>query len=351
MTPITRKENYLNEIVGWGETAPEKPLTREEFFFAEILGEVIAPSPVTRVEKYLSAIAGQYGGELPEPVTRIERFLAMAAGMDITVPVPITREEIYWSNYTAIVEFEVENVPPLTYKAIEGKLKNYRIYGNTVNGESVGEKTANLFDGEIEQGAVRVNDGAEVGSDYRIRTKKISVKPITTYTISSHLYIRTICLYNDGVFVSTEVDRPMNANHQITLTMPNNANQIQIVFKNSATDTTDNSTLITPDDFEWGMLNSGSTALPYEPYGYRVPVTVSNGTDAQTIPIYLSEQIRKVGDEAEYIDFGEQKQYFADGTSIDITLPALPTLSGTNTLTVGTEVQPSNVYIKYEGER
>lgn len=169
----------------------------------------------------------------------------------------------------------VSGLPPLTFKAKKaGTLNNYRIYGNTVNGESVGEKTANLFDGEIEQGGMRVNDGAEVDSDYRIRTKKISVKPITTYTLSSHLYIRAICLYNDGVFVSTEVDRPVNANHQITLTMPNNANQIQIVFKNSATDTTDNSALITPDDFEWGMLNSGSTALPYEPYGYRVPVTV-----------------------------------------------------------------------------
>lgn len=42
---------------------------------------------------------------------------------------------------------------------------------------------------------------------------------------------------------------------------------------------------------------------------YNVPVTVSNGTDTQTIPIYLPEQIRKVGDEAEYVDFGEQKQH------------------------------------------
>ena len=42
---------------------------------------------------------------------------------------------------------------------------------------------------------------------------------------------------------------------------------------------------------------------------YKVPVTVSNGTDTLTTPIYLPEQIRKVGDEAEYIDYGEQKQH------------------------------------------
>lgn len=42
---------------------------------------------------------------------------------------------------------------------------------------------------------------------------------------------------------------------------------------------------------------------------YKVPVTVSNGTDTLTTPIYLPEQIKKVGDEAEYIDYGEQKQH------------------------------------------
>ena len=189
---------------------------------------------------------------------------------------------------------------------------------------------------------------------------------------------------------------------------------------------------------------------------YMVPVTVSNGTDTQTIPIYLTKQIRKVGDEAEYVDYKEQKQhrvrknlfdenypdigssnkfksiYVGDGkftlstnypltsgstaiyllsgeisdgvsptaalngawnehnktiisengyvtivyrilntinpcnywvmlnsgstalpyepyienTELDVTLPALPTLSGTNTLSVGTTVQPSKVYLQ-----
>jgi hypothetical protein len=55
------------------------------------------------------------------------------------------------------------------------------------------------------------------------------------------------------------------------------------------------------------MLNSGSEPLPYEPY--------------------------------------------IENTDLDVTLPALPTLTGTNVLSVGTEVQPSNVYIKYEGAR
>ena len=197
---------------------------------------------------------------------------------------------------------------------------------------------------------------------------------------------------------------------------------------------------------------------------YKVPVTVSNGADTQTIPIYLPEQIKMVGDEAEYIDYGEQKQHrvrknllnyssieigrfdfstgekvpdssqlrtstpikvkpnesyaisgvasgqvrvflydgnmnmistvlrsdnsvvettgstvfvnvagiksawseqiqletgseatgyepYSEDTELNVTLPALPTLSGTNILSIGTTVQPSKVYIKGEKER
>ena len=41
----------------------------------------------------------------------------------------------------------VSGLPPLTFKAKKaGTLKNYRIYGDTVNGESVGDRTGNLFD-------------------------------------------------------------------------------------------------------------------------------------------------------------------------------------------------------------
>ena len=40
----------------------------------------------------------------------------------------------------------VSGIPPLTFTANKtGLLKNYRIYGNTVNGESVGDKTVNIL--------------------------------------------------------------------------------------------------------------------------------------------------------------------------------------------------------------
>lgn len=39
------------------------------------------------------------------------------------------------------------------------------------------------------------------------------------------------------------------------------------------------------DDISSKMLNTGSTALPYEPYGYKIPI-LSNGT---TTPVYLGQ--------------------------------------------------------------
>lgn len=68
--------------------------------------------------------------------------------------------------------------------------------------------------------------------------------------------------------------------------------------------------------------------------------------DVTTTNLYLPEQIRKVGDEAEYIDYGEQKMHRIGADDIDVTLPALPTIAGTNTLSVGTQVQPSKVMVK-----
>ena len=70
-----------------------------------------------------------------------------------------------------------------------------------------------------------------------------------------------------------------------------------------------------------------------------------------TTNIYLDEPLAKSGNNADYIDYAAQKRHNSDGTESSVTLPEIPTLAGTNTLTVGTEVQPSDVYIKYEGAR
>lgn len=370
MIPITRKENYLNEIVGWGETAPEKPLTPEEFFFAAILGEAVqTPEPLSRYQIYLAKIAGR-NISVPKPLTRLELFLAKACGMDIETPTPITREEIFWSNYTAIVDFEVEGVPPLTYKAIEGTLENYRIYGNTVDGESVGDRTANLFDMKTfaetaypQNATVNYSENSliftatqidayvnQVYSQMNIptalRSSCINVQPLTTYTISMNApYKCFISWINDSFDPVANYTKIPNNQTSYTFTTPSNCTKLLIRLGKDVTNIGDTFTISNI------MLNTGSTPLPYEPYGYKVPIAVTNSGTTSNETIYLPEPIKMVGDEAEYIDYAEQKLHRIGTDDLDITLPALPTLTGTNVLSVGTAVQPSKVYVKYKGER
>lgn len=54
-------------------------------------------NPITRNEKYLSAIAKGDSSDLPKPITRKEKYLDAIANADAgaELPAPITREEKY----------------------------------------------------------------------------------------------------------------------------------------------------------------------------------------------------------------------------------------------------------------
>lgn len=226
-------------------------------------------------------------------------------------------------------------ISPIKFKSSGENLENYRIYGNTVGGESVGDRTGNLFDKSGSQYGNNLHwvpNFSLVYSDAYYGSPIMDVTGLNTITRS---YTGTGANYFSTSDLSQFVNVPNigTVDAGVTVNVPDGYTKYVFNIPNT----------IRPDSI---MVNSGSTALPYEPYGYKVAVTVSNGTDTRTVPIYLPEQIRKVDDEAEYIDFEEQKQHFADGTSVDVTLPALPTLSGTNTLSVETNTKPSKVWGK-----
>lgn len=362
-------------------------------------------------------------------------------------------------NVLFAVNKEVEGTPAITYTGKEEtNLKNYRIYGNTVNGESIGDRTANLWNEDYEN--ISQNspfyEAIYVGDGYFTLS--------TTAPLNANSAANLFLMSGDVQIGASTATTGVWSGHNITVESVNG--YITVAYRYQY--------YVDPRDYNT-MLNSGSTALPYEPYGYKVSVTVSNGTDTLTTPIYLPEPIKMVGDEAEYIDYAEQKLhrvrknllqntatsqtkngvtftvnadksitcngtttntiYFAvkdnvvlesgtyvltgcpldggkntfklyaqtpggtifyvdegagaiinytskirvlitilsgytcnnltfypmirkadiedntyepyiENTDLDVTLPALPTLSGTNTLSVGTEVQPSNVYLK-----
>ena len=353
---------------------------------------------------------------------------------------------------------ELTGVPPLLFKGKEqSELLNYRIYGDTIDGESVGDRTANLFDGAVEQGSFNTETGGETVLNIRVRSKSITLGD-GNYTISAvGVDAAIVMVYlTDGTY--TKLESIVSYNN-LPFSFSLDAERIiRFAFKKN-----DNSGIL-PSDISNIMLNAGSTPLPYEPYGYKVPVTVegknlfdinnledyydisietglptrgsayshircaittpikvsagdyyltfnkniadeigfivsvfenntlisrtsgyysgariqissgnniyigfynqnvsapihpsdisnimlNSGSTALpvTTPIYLPEPIKMVGDEAEYIDYGEQKQHFADGTETAVTLPSLPIIKGTNTMIIDTEVQPSRMDIK-----
>ena len=238
----------------------------------------------------------------------------------------------------------MNGIPPLTFNAIAGTLKNYRIYGNTENGESVGDKTANLFDmSDYNPNNVTANDDGSFYIAYpetwafscKVDTGKtyfLSWEELNKYQSGSHLSIAAKAGYHKGY------SQPC---YTVTLkgSPPNVWYKRYVVF--TATD--DYLSIDGMGTYIRNiMLVEGSTAMDYEHYGYKIPVTLT-ADNAETTDIYLNTPLAKSGDIADYIDYATQKRRNSDGTESSVTLPEIAVAVGTNTLTVGTEVQPSRV--------
>ena len=359
MIPLTRKENYLNEIVGWGETAPEKPTTPEEFFFAAILGEAVQVpdlSNASRYELFLAKIAGYNVNVSPPTYTspRLEFFLAKAAGMDVVTPVPLTKEEIFWANYKGI-ERIIEGVPPLMFKSNGANLSDYRIYGNTVNGESVGDlvesgehtgeyrvpvtvtngtdtETTNLY---LPEQIRKVGDEAEY-IDYgeqkwhRVRKNLLENTATSqtingvTFTVNSDKSVTCNGTASKLSFFSVGIVPEISC---ILNGCPQNGSASSYILRIS-----DNATggAVCNEDGKGAAVNISSPCT--------CVIRIASGYTCDNLTFY--PMIRKAD-----IEDNTYEPYI-ENTEVDLTLPALPTLSGTNTLSVGTEVQPSKVMIK-----
>lgn len=245
----------------------------------------------------------------------------------------------------------ISGTPPLSFKAKAGALKDYRIYGNTANGESVGDVVTegehageykvpvtvegkNLFDKSKTANILKCYlSVSTLVSSVNTRTIFIECKPSTTYTVSKIRGKRFVVGWSDklpapGVELQEKVIN--YGASSITITTGLAAKYLVAYIYNAEQDAP-----ITVDEMiASAQIEKGSTATPYEPY--HTPVTT---------PIYLPEPIKMVGDAAEYIDYNDQKLHRVGAEDIDVTLPELPTLAGTNVLSVETAVQPSGVEI------
>ena len=93
----------------------------------------------------------------------------------------------------------------------------------------------------------------------------------------------------------------------------------------------------------------------YIPYGYAVPMSVSDGTTSTTTPIYIGND--PLGED-EYVDYGSGKIYRMSGgvltpTDPPVPLPELPTVDGTTIIDFAGQsaAVPERVEMKYRKER
>lgn len=218
--------------------------------------------------------------------------------------------ELYYRTHKGKGSNTKTGIPPLTFVSNGENLVDYRIDGAS---GGVGGRTANLFDEkypsittswDVIYQHIRVGDG-----NYTLST----TTPQNPSSGSANLFLFGGIAYGgadsqtNGVYYGT------------SRTVGSKNGYITIGYR--APQGND------PRNFHT-MLCKGSTAATYEPYGYKIPIICGD----TTTNIYLDKPLSE----------GESISMSDTGVSI-------PTINGSNTLSIGTAVQPSKVFIKYGG--
>lgn len=215
-----------------------------------------------------------------------------AAGTPITI----------WYALAEPITTTLSSIPDGLRGIIEGKGSQLSTPSpsNPIEPIFYGDKTRNLFDKSkrIDNSRVLYTTG-EIGALSGLFVSDFTpIKPNTTYTLNivssisnktGHLF----ALYDENRnFVNTGTHSVISGATVYTITTPSDVAYIRF-----------NGNMASVDE---AMLNEGSTAFPYEPYGYKLNI-LSGGA---TTPVYLSEvestrRIKKL-----VLTGGEESTYF-----------------------------------------
>lgn len=234
--------------------------------------------------------------------------------------------ELYYRTHKDKGSNAITGVPPLTFVSNGENLVDYRIDGAS---GGVGDRTGNLFD---KNSAVITNQAPTFwvrNSDLSVRGEfcdiTLSVVKNTTYTIKKGAGNKL------GVWARTADNRAaiLFANDNNATSCQFNSGNYTTVYVHINNRSMEGGNVSDEELINNLMLCEGNT-IPetYEPYGYKIPVVCGGATTN----IYLNEPL------------GENESISMSDTGVSI-----PTINGTNILTVDTEVQPSKMYIKYGG--
>ncbi len=190
-----------------------------------------------------------------------------------TPPVPPTHEET------------ITGIPPITFDGSTGEpLVSWTILGNgqqtgtpspdnIIMPEFVGVRTANLFDNQSLANGYINSSGNVASAGSTKHTDYIPVDAGSTYTLTTEIKIgigHYLAIYNaEKSKIGNTVD--MRNLTTVTVNIPENGAFVR--FSMQSGDITKNT-----------MFNKGS-AIPYEPYGWKIPLTCAG----QTVPVYLGQ--------------------------------------------------------------
>lgn len=222
---------------------------------------------------------------------------------------------------------------------------------NPIYPTECGDKTANLFDNDYRN--AYVTSTGEYGSpDNTTASIVVSCNPNTEYTIKRIDSLGASAKWRIAVFANAPTNGAQgtllvndDSISESTITTLSDSRYIVVYYQ-----------LSNPTQQMRFMVNQGSTPLPYEPYGYKIPISLGN----YAYPIYISEPLRKSLDGSNVYDTIESngvltRRVDANGdalatpTTEQITVPTLPTTGTAEQFDVDTTLKPSEVQLTYHG--
>lgn len=234
-----------------------------------------------------------------------------------------------------------------------GYLHRYKVYGNlTQNGtptpenpivpSECGESTKQLFDiSGITLGKWYAYNGALENQAYGAisEMKKINEGQLTIKWHGLKPYSFSYVWFSiNKNYISRSHNIIPSGTDEYTNTVPSNAAYFILQMANGL-DTTNPITIEQIASYRT-MLNEGSTPLPYEPYGYKLPLT----SGSTPVDIYIGDDTLST---EEYVDSGTGKIYRMVGgvltpTDPPVPFPQIPTTINSTTISwAGSGLAPS----------
>ena len=197
----------------------------------------------------------------------------------------------------ATQEYSIEGTSSIDYQSDGTALTDLEFQGNMVQSgtpsssspiypSEMGERTGNLFNKATVTHGYYVNDTTGV----------IATNPTYAEEANASDYIPVsgdyVYVYSDpagkwrwaAFYDSNKTYVSGFSGYNKAIAIPANAAYMRLTVVDGILDTL--------------MINLGSTALPYEPYGYKIPF--SNGQTSYNV--YLTEPLRKIGDYADKVE-------------------------------------------------